>query len=118
MAQYIVSRLVEYNAGTRVSNHRRIAEILTVIRSAKRVKHHIPIDPAYRPVIQITQDINSILFSAEPIVHCDTGTIARLCWQQELVWEHLVHLIQTLKIFKHPIPMEANALNIPESAAA
>ena len=87
-----------------------------MIGAAGDVKDQVPVDPAYRPVEEILEDIHTqVLSTLPPLVGVnvpihDARAVARLRCQDELIRRNLVCALEFMRV-QSTIPVHTDTIN-------
>ena len=93
-----------------------VAAITKVVGAAGDVEDQIPVDPAYRPVEEVLEDIHTQVLSTLPPlvgVHVpihDARAVARLSCQDELIRRDLVCALEVMRV-QTAIPVHTDTIN-------
>ena len=98
VAEIIIGTLIDQLVVLGICDDRGRAVVSHVVGSAVFVQHHIPVDPADCPVVQITDDIVGVAFAEFPGTDVRAAFLATLGEQQVLIGECVVDFVEIFEL--------------------
>ena len=110
MTHVVVRRLEVDLLSISKSDDGGVTVALEMVGTSLRIENHVPVDPSSSPVIQVSNNIATIVLSTRPVIDEDTRAVAGLSSKQEFIGSNLVGSGEILELSSR-IPMEGSTIS-------